>query len=88
MDNLTQSQQFIMQVVIAFIPVLLAYLKQRGDMIVLTNRVTQLETENAELQNDNKQLRQELNSLKVEHSDLQARYEANLKEQAGMRGRF
>ena len=74
MEEAININQLILQLAITLVPVFLAYLKQRGEIV--------------KLRADNQAMRIELTQLKQDHVELQAEYKANLKAQAGMRDSF
>jgi prefoldin subunit 5 len=74
-------QQFILQMVVTLVPVAIALVKQN-------DRIARLEEQNKELHRDNVHLQAELAKLQTAHTDLQARYEATLRKQAGWRETF
>jgi regulator of replication initiation timing len=74
-------QQFILQLVAMAVPVAIAIVKQN-------QRITHLEENNAHLQRDNEELAKRLDETVKSHNALQARYEAALKQSAGLRGSF
>lgn len=74
-------QQFVVQLLVTLVPVAIAMVNQN-------RRITKLETENRELKKDNEEMEQRLERLTIDHQELQSRYEANLKAQAGMRDKF
>ncbi len=72
--GLTNWQSFVLQALFLLVPVAIAYARQNG-------RIKALEKENADL-------RESFAKLNEKHSDLQSRYEATLKKQAGIRNGF
>ena len=73
--------QLILQMVATLVPVVIAVVNQN-------RKIAKLEVENEELRRDNAQLAQRLTELTHAHGELQGRYEATLRSQAGMRDRF
>ena len=73
--------QLILQMVATLVPVAIAVVNQN-------RKIAKLEVENEELRRDNTQLAQQLTELTQAHGELQGRYEATLRSQAGMRDRF
>lgn len=73
--------QLILQMVATLVPVVIAVVNQN-------RKIAKLEVENEELRRDNAQLAQRLTELTHAHGELQNRYEATLRSQAGMRDRF
>ena len=67
--------------VATLVPVAIAVVNQN-------RKIAKLEVENEELRRDNTQLAQQLTELTQAHGELQGRYEATLRSQAGMRDRF
>ena len=76
-----QWEQFILQLVVTLVPVALALINQN-------KKIAKLQSQNETLTKDNTSLKERLDQLQMEHNGLQARYEKNLTQQAGMRNRF
>lgn len=73
--------QLILQMTITLVPVAVALINQN-------RKIARLEIENDELRRDNNELANRLTQLTQAHGELQGRYEATLRSQAGMRDRF
>ncbi len=73
--------QLMLQMAATLVPVAIALINQN-------RKIAKLEVENEELRRDNTQLAQRLTELTHAHGELQGRYEATLRSQAGLRDRF